>query len=212
MRVAVLFSGGKDSVYATGWAFEQEMQPVLVSVQPEEYSMMFHHPNAKWTRLQAEAMELEQVTLEAKENELDVLKVALSKMEIKGIVTGAIASEYQKQRIDKIGYELNVPTYSPLWHKDEVLYAEITQFFDTHITAVSAEGLGEDLLGTKYSELGKHKNIHPLLEGGEGETFVADAPFFKKKIQINKWKKDWDGVRGVAHIEEAELVEKSKKI
>lgn len=207
-KVACLFSGGKDSVFAAFWAMYSGWDPVLVTVIPEEYSMMFHHPNAKWTSLQAEAMGLEQVTLEAKENELEKLKDVLSKMELKGIVTGAICSEYQKQRIDKIGYELNVPTYSPLWHKDEVLYEEITRFFDTYITAVSAEGLGEELLGTKYSELGKRKNIHPLLEGGEGETFVADAPFFKKKIEVLKWKKDWDGVRGVAHIEEAELTEK----
>ena len=51
--------------------------------------------------------------------------------------------------------------------------------------------------------------IHPFLEGGEGETFVADAPFFKKKIMIKKWKKSWDGVRGVAEIVEAELKTKS---
>ncbi|MCP4648175.1 MAG: diphthine--ammonia ligase [bacterium] len=207
-KVACLFSGGKDSVFAAFWALYNGWDPVLVTVIPEPYSMMFHHPNAEHTKLQAKAMDLEQVTLETgKEGELDKLKEVLAGMEIKGIITGAIASEYQKQRIDKIGHELGVPTYSPLWHKEKVL-AEEFEHFEIYITAVSAEGLGPELLGKNFKELGERKNIHPLLEGGEGETFVADAPFFKKRIEISEWKTEWDGVRGVAHIKDAKLVEK----
>lgn len=208
-KVACLFSGGKDSVFAAFWAMHSGWSPVLVTVLPEPYSMMFHHPNANWTSLQAQAMRLPQVTLEAtKENELEELKSTLSELEIQGIITGAIASEYQKQRIDKIGQELNLPTYSPLWHKENVLQREMLSHFETYITAVSAEGLGPELLGEPLSKMGKVKNIHPLLEGGEGETFVADAPFFEERIEIKKWKKEWDGVRGIAHIKDAVLVEK----
>lgn len=207
-KVACLFSGGKDSVFAVFWAMYNGWDPILVTVFPEPYSMMFHHPNAGWTKLQAEAMGLEQVTFKTgKEGELDKLQQVLSALGIKGIVTGAIASEYQKQRIDRIGHELGTPTYSPLWHKEPVL-AEELKHFEIYITAVSAEGLGPELLGKNFQELGNRKNIHPLLEGGEGETFVADAPFFKKKIEILEWEKEWDGVRGVAHIKEAKLIEK----
>ncbi len=207
-KVACLFSGGKDSVFAAFWAMYNGWDPVLVTVFPEPYSMMFHHPNAEYTKLQAEAMGLEHVTFKTgKEGELDKLKEALAELDIKGIITGAIASEYQKQRIDKIGHELGIPTYSPLWHKEKVLAEELKNF-EIYITAVSAEGLGSDLLGKNFNELGERKNIHPLLEGGEGETFVADAPFFKKRIEINEWKTEWDGVRGIAHIKDAKLVEK----
>jgi len=98
-KVACLFSGGKDSVFAAFWAMYSGWDPVLVTVIPEPYSMMFHHPNAEWTKLQAEAMGLEQVTFETgKEGELEKLKEVLSALGIKGIITGAIASEYQKQR------------------------------------------------------------------------------------------------------------------
>ena len=207
-KVACLFSGGKDSVFAAFWARYSGWDPILVTVIPEPYSMMFHHPNAKWAKLQAEALGLEHVTFVAGKEELDELKEVLADLEIKGIVTGAIASEYQKQRIDKIGYELDVPTYSPLWHKDRALLEEMIKYFEIYITAVSAEGLGPELLGKNFKELGKRKDIHPLLEGGEGETFVTNAPFFKKRIEILEWKKEWDGVRGVAHIKDAKLVEK----
>ena len=206
-KVACLFSGGKDSVFAAFWALYNGWDPILVTVFPEPYSMMFHHPNAKWTKLQAEAMGMEQATFEAGKDELEKLQEVLSGLDVKGIVTGAIASEYQKQRIDRIGYELNIPTYSPLWHKEPVLAEELRNF-EIYITAVSAEGLGPELLGKNFHELGNRKNIHPLLEGGEGETFVADAPFFKKRIKILGWEKEWDGVRGVAHIKDAKLVDK----
>jgi diphthine-ammonia ligase len=208
-KVACLFSGGKDSIFAAFWAMESGWDPMLVTAFPEPYSMMFHHPNAKWTALQAEAMGLPQVTFEAKkENELETLKETLSGLGIKGIVSGAVASEYQKQRIDKIGHELGIPTYCPLWHREKPLLAEMPGNLEIYITAVSAEGLGPELLEKNFAELGERKNIHPLLEGGEGETFVADAPFFKKRIRILGWETEWDGVRGVAHIKNAKLVDK----
>ncbi|MBU0591707.1 diphthine--ammonia ligase [Candidatus Micrarchaeota archaeon] len=210
MRVAILFSGGKDSVFATFWAITQGFEIVLVTVKPPEYSMMFHHPNVDATKMQAEAIGLEQVFVETtEENWRDKLLGALKGLKVDGIVTGAIESEYQKRRIDSIGDELGVPTYAPLWHKNKQdLMNEMLENFEIYVTAVSAEGLGPEFLGEPFSKLvnANIKNIHPLLEGGEGETFVTYAPFFKKRIKIKKWKKTWDGIRGVAEIENAELV------
>ncbi len=211
MRVAVLFSGGKDSVYAAGWAIER-FEPVLVTVSPPEYSMMFHHPNVEKTRLQAQAMGLEQVFIETtEENWKQKLTNTLKELKVQGIVTGAVESKYQKKRIDAIAKELGIPAYAPLWHKGIETLREILDSFEVYVTAVSAEGLGPEFLGEPLEKLvsAKKPNVHLFLEGGEGETFVADAPFFKKRIKIKKWKKTWDGVRGVAEIQEAELVSKS---
>ncbi|MBI5051497.1 ATPase, partial [Candidatus Micrarchaeota archaeon] len=44
MNVANLFSGGNDSVFSLFWSLSQGFEPVLVTVKPQEYSMMFHHP------------------------------------------------------------------------------------------------------------------------------------------------------------------------
>jgi len=211
MKVAVLFSGGKDSAFATYWALYQGFEPVLVTVEPEEYSMMFHHPNILFTKLQAKAMEMKQAFVKATDKNWEgKLKEAFLKLKAGGIVTGAIASEYQRRRIENIGEELGIPTYCPLWHKEEALLPEMLENFEIFVTAVSAEGLGKELLGAPLSELVAKKipNIHPLLEGGEGETFVTDAPFFKKRIVIEEWHKTWDGVRGVAEIKKARLVDK----
>jgi len=211
MKLAVLFSGGKESCFATFWTLNQGFEPVLVTVEPEEYSMMFHHPNIKATRLQSRAMGLEQTFVKANDKDWETkLKTALTKLKAQGIVTGAIASEYQRRRIENIGEELGIPTYCPLWHKEEVLIGEMLDYMEVYIIAVSAEGLGPEMLGRPLSELIAKKvpGIHPLLEGGEGETFVADTPFFKKRIVVKEWKRSWDGVRGVAEIKKAELVAK----
>jgi diphthine-ammonia ligase len=203
MRVAVLFSGGKDSAMAAFWALAQGFEPVLVTVRPPEYSMMFHHPNIGATKKQAEAMELEQVFVETtEENWREKLVAAFKKLKTKGIVTGAIESEYQRRRIDSIGEELGIPNFAPLWHKGEETRNEMLEFFEIYVTAVSAEGLGPEFLGEPLKKIVENppKDVHPFLEGGEGETFVANAPFFKKPVKIKEWKKNWDGVRGVAEI------------
>jgi len=182
-----------------------------VTVEPEEYSMMFHHPNTRATRLQAQAMGLKHVFVKATEKDWRPrLRSAIAKLRAKAVVTGAIASEYQRWRIEAVAEELGIPHFSPLWHKEEALLREMPESMEVYITAVSAEGLGPELLGAPLSELIKRRvpGIHPLLEGGEGETFVADAPFFKKRIVIKEWKKSWDGVRGVAEIRKAGLVRK----
>ncbi|HSB46738.1 MAG TPA: diphthine--ammonia ligase [Candidatus Bilamarchaeum sp.] len=204
MRVAVLFSGGKDSVFATFWALAQGFEPVLVTVRPPEYSMMFHHPNIDSTKKQSEALGLEQVFVETtEENWREKLIEAFKRIGARGIVAGAVASEYQRRRIDSIGEELGIPTYAPLWHKEgSAAMEEMIEFFDIYVTAVSAEGLGPEFLGEPLKKLtdAKVPGIHPFLEGGEGETFVANAPFFSRPVAIRNWKKKWDGVRGVAEI------------
>ncbi|MBI5046662.1 diphthine--ammonia ligase [Candidatus Micrarchaeota archaeon] len=214
MRVAVLFLGGKDSVFATFWALTNGFDPILVTVEPPEYSMMFHHPNIKQTKKQAKVLGLKQVFVTATEdNWRDKLVATFRKLTVGGIVAGAIGSEYQRRRIDSIGEELGIPTYAPLWHKDmgiqtasdSELMTEMLEYFEIYITAVAADGLGQEFLGAPFKKLAnssavKSKSIHPFLEGGEGETFVANAPFFKNRIKIKKWKKKWDGVRGTAEL------------
>jgi diphthine-ammonia ligase len=205
MRVAVLFSGGKDSVFAAFWAIAQGFEPILVTVRPPEYSMMFHHPNVGLTARQAEALCLEHLFVETTEDDWnEVLTETFRRIGAKGIVAGAIASEYQRRRIDRIGESLGIPTYAPLWHKGDELMDEMLRYMEIIVTAVAAEGLGPEFLGEPLRKIvdAKKPGIHPFLEGGEGETLVTDAPFFKNRVKVKKWKKSWDGIRGVAEASE----------
>jgi ABC transporter with metal-binding/Fe-S-binding domain ATP-binding protein len=205
MRVIVLFSGGKDSVFATFFSLFQGWDVSLLTLVPQDDSMMFHRPNVELTSLQAQALGLmhRQVNV-TNETELKVLERELATLKPDAIITGAIASEYQKQRIDQIGYNLKIPTISPLWHKGDALLQELTEFFEIHITTVAAQGLGEEHLGKKFDSEFVQKlqslGLNPFFEGGEGETFVSNAPFFKSKIEITGMEKKFDGSRGIAKL------------
>ncbi len=123
--------------------------------------------------------------------ELTDLKKHLKKLKIDCIITGAVASEYQKQRIDKMAFELGIRSFSPIWRKGENTLAEMMRYFEIYVVAVAAEGFGAEFLSKRFDadmlEKLKKLNIHPFLEGGEGETFVSDAPFFSNKLKIEEW-------------------------
>lgn len=210
MKVAVLFSGGKDSAFAAFCCLYYGWDASLLTIEPAEYSTMFHHPNVEWCAKQAEAMGLPIKVVRAKggseEDELAAVKEALRAMQVDAVATGAIESEYQKQRIDKIAHGLSIRSFSPLWRTGDSLLPEICRYFEAYVTAVSAEGLGEKDLAARFDAAFVDKlramkpPVSPMLEGGEGETFVANAPFFSRALKIGKWEKQWGGSRGVAKI------------
>ncbi len=221
MRVAVLFSGGKDSCYATHLCLSWGWEAQWLTIHPPADSMMFHHPNTGWTALQAEAAGIKWHEMRSKasdasdtQSELDELEGALRRMKVDGIVSGAVGSEYQKQRIEVIGQRLGLPTFAPLWHKKPEVLREMLVQMEVYLVSVAAQGLDEKWLGKRLvpDDVGRlealRPTVSPFLEGGEGETFVTDAPYFGKRIVIDKMEKSWDGLRGTAWIKKAHLEEK----
>jgi len=86
-----------------------------------EDSWMFHFPNIHLTDLFAEAVGIPLVkagTTGVKETELEDLKKLLATLDIEGVVSGAISSQYQRKRIDRICQELNLRSIAPLWQED----------------------------------------------------------------------------------------------
>ncbi|MEM3399859.1 MAG: diphthine--ammonia ligase [Candidatus Micrarchaeia archaeon] len=205
MKVVSLFSGGKDSTYATLLAHMQGWDVELLAVLSPPGSYMFHHPNVIWAEKQARAMGFPISFANVsgkKEEEIEELCCVISEFECDGVVSGAVRSEYQKERIDYICENLGIRSFAPLWRKNEKrLIKEMLEFgFEIMITSVSAEGMGRDLLGRIITpelvdEFSK-KGINEVFEGGEAETFVVNCPFFSKRIDVKNTKVSWDGVRG----------------
>jgi predicted ATP pyrophosphatase (TIGR00289 family) len=141
-----------------------------------------------------------------------------SRQEISGLVTGAVASDYQKTRFDNICDAVGLKTYAPLWHKSSKLLVEDLKKsgFRIILTAVAAKGLDESWLGRELTErewsklegLSKIHGIHLTGEGGEYESFVVDAPHFSKRIEIEKSRREWHGDSGRLVVEEASLRDK----
>jgi len=223
VRVAVLATGGKDStlalhrVLAEGYKVEY-----LVTMMPlREDSWMFHYPNIHLMDLFAEAVDIPLVKAEtsgAKEEEIEDLKRLIGKLDVEGIVSGAVASNYQKTRIEKICKKLALKCINPLWQEKPIkLLKEILALkFEVIITGVYAHGLNQEWLGRKIDEntvkdliiLNKRYGISPVGEGGEYETLVLDAPFFKKKIKIVEVEKIWRHQSGHFLIRKAKLESK----
>ena len=227
MKLGALFSGGKDSVFALYNAMKEGHKiAVLITViskNPESY--MYHVPNIELTELQAEAMEIPIIvkrTEGEKEVELEDLKAgireAISGHQIEGIVSGAIYSNYQRSRIDKIALELGIESLSPLWklRPRAMLVEMVENGFEVVISAVAAGGLGPEWLGRKFDlamidELCELHNTCYVCTGGEGgefETLVTDGPIFKRKLVIEEAEKKWDGQSGVYEVTDASLVDK----
>ncbi|MEM3361830.1 MAG: diphthine--ammonia ligase [Candidatus Anstonellaceae archaeon] len=221
IKVAVLFSGGKDSVYTTYLMLKRNFEVILITMVPKKYSLMFHYPNIKWCKLQAKAAGIKHYLFKInKKEEIDGLKNALKKLKVDAIAAGATYSNYQKNRIEKIAKELNLKTFFPLWHKKPSFLKKMLKEMEVYITAVAAEGLDKTYLGKRFfaEDVDKLLKLNPpinvFLEGGEGETFVADAPFFQYKIKILKWRKYFSKTSGFAYIKKAilEIKTKDKKI
>jgi ABC transporter with metal-binding/Fe-S-binding domain ATP-binding protein len=206
MKLAILFSGGKDSVYAAYLAKKagNEVTCLITVHSANKDSYMFHTPSINKTEAQAKAMNVPliiQKTEGKKEEELKDLKhaiqTAINKYKIEGIVTGALRSVYQASRIQKICNELNIECINPLWQKDEIEYLNelVKKKFRVIITGVGAEGFDESWLGRIISnemieelkQLNKKYKIHMAFEGGEAETFVLDCPLFKKPLKVKSF-------------------------
>lgn len=223
MKLAALCSGGKDSSYALWLASEEGHEIVeLVAMIPErEDSWMFHKPNPQLIDLFAEAARLplrRGETIGTKGQEIEDLKSSLEELSIDGVVSGAVASTYQKDRIERVCEKLDIASLTPLWKEEplSLLRDMLEDKLKIIITSVSAEGFGREWLGRKIDEkclddlkeLRGEYGIHIAGEGGEYETLVLDAPFFKERIVPVKTERIWEGDRGCLKIEEAELAQK----
>lgn len=226
MRVAVLATGGKDSTLALKKVLDEGYEvKFLVSMIPlSEDSWMFHYPNIRLVSLFSEAVEIPLVKAETsgiKEREVEDLKRVIEKLDIDAVVSGAIASNYQKTRVEKICEQLGKKCLLPLWQKNsiEILEEVVNLKFHAIITGVYAYGFNPEWLGRKIDEetiealkkLNRQYGVSIIGEGGEYETLVLDAPFFKKRIKIVETEKIWKNQSGYLLIKKAQLENKRVK-
>ena len=226
MKVAVLFSGGKDSTMAVYAALDakEDVRYLLSMKSRNDESYMFHVPNIHITDLLAEALDIPIMSVETdgiKEEELEDLRTAFENLKdlgVEAIYTGALYSVYQKSRIEKLGSEVGLEIISPYWHVDELEYMRkiVSLGFKIMICGVAAWGLDESWLGRiiddetidELVKLNEKYHVDIAFEGGEAATLAIDGPIFKKRLEILKYKKEWHLDSGVYIIEDATLQEK----
>ena len=216
MRVVVLSSGGKDSVYAHWWATLQgwDVISLITCKIIKDDSLMFQIPGTQIVELQSKVTNTNYIEIQLSgEEELEMIELRdfisnlMKEGEVlhglEGIVTGALRSDYQKSRVEIMCNSLEICSFSPLWHNDSYQHmrALIDNGFKLILSSVSCDGLDESWLGKtiskenleKLEEISKKYRFNVDGEGGEFETSVLYAPHFSSEILIegNKiWKND----------------------
>lgn len=220
MRLAALFTGGKDSTYAAHLAERLgDLLYLVTMISERKDSWMFHTVNIHLASLVARAYGIEHISASTsgeRGKELQDLKRVLEELKVDAIVSGAIVSNYQRRRVDAICRELRLRHITPLWGRDsakllrEMLEAGLTII----VTGVAAMGLDEHWLGRvidreaieELIHLSRRFGLDVCGDGGEMETLVLDAPWFKHRVEILEAERLWDGIRGVYQIVSAELI------
>lgn len=217
MRLAALYSGGKDSTFAIMKAIEMGHTVdflVTIAVKSSD-SYMFHYPCIELTKLQAESMGIKQVWKESegkKEVEVEDLANVLSALrgQIDGVLSGAVSSQYQRSRIEEVCRSLGLMNVAPLWGEDayDLLREEVDSGIDAMITSVSTGGMDKTWLGRRLNAvaveelkmLARKLPFNIQFEGGEAETFVTDCPLFKSKVVLKDFEKIWDSKTSSGYI------------
>ena len=205
-KLAALFSGGKDSTHAIYLALQRGFSvSMLVTARPAKPdSHMFHTPNLHLTKLAAAAMGIPHLEVKVSgepEHEVAQLEAALRPLvqegAVDGLLSGAIASDYQWARLNEVGHSLGVPCHSPMWRVDpeRVLRDEVASGLKFMIVAAQTEGLDVNWLGHTFDDefVGRlvaqsaQFRFNCAGEGGEYETLVTDGPLFAKRIRVEAY-------------------------
>lgn len=110
--------------------------------------------------------------------------------DLEAVSCGAILSNYQRTRVENVCYRLGLTCLAYLWQRDQYeLMSEMCRYgLDARIIKVAAIGLDSKDLGKSIQEifpklikLNQMYDVHICGEGGEFETIVLDAPFFRSK-------------------------------
>ena len=225
--IAALLSTGKDSIYAIHLMKKQGYDVrCLIAINPKNKdSFMYHSPTLEVAKMQAKALGIRLLLIQSKgEKETELaeldrgLMLAKKMFAIEGVCSGALFSNYQRDRIEKVCESHALRHFAPLWHMNQENYLKnlVKVGVKAIITKVACLGLGEKWLGkeidsnaiSELSKLNEKYGINVAGEGGEYETLVLDAPLFKEKIAIEFNKKMYTENSGEIELTNAKLVKK----
>ena len=154
---------------------------------------MFHSANLDVVPVIADVAGMKYVEILTegnKEEELADLESGLAALDVEGVIAGAVASQYQADRVkaitDRLGW-ISSPR-SGTWTRN--LLREVAERMDARIIVTAAEGLDASFLGARIDEeliqrlkrVAATRRINLAGEGGEYESITLNAPFYSRPI------------------------------
>jgi diphthine-ammonia ligase len=120
----------------------------------------------------------------------------MKKHVFKGVCSGAILSNYQKNRVENVCNRLNLVSFAPLWKRNqEELLLEMIQYgIDAIIIKTASSAIGKECLGMRLDQIMqylKNKNLKYEMnycgEGGEYESLTLDCKYYTKPILYDSY-------------------------
>lgn len=191
MSWAALTSGGKDSLLSCQMAIDsgKDVRYFVTALPGNPDSSRSHSPNPNIVPVIAKAAGTEYtgiVTHGCREEEPVDPDAGFARLDIGGVIAGAVASVYPADRVRAITNRLGLSLFTPLWHMDtEMLVREVAGRMDVRMVVTAADGIDESFRSTRFDDyLIRHLNqvaatrhINIAGEGGEYERRTPDAPF-----------------------------------
>lgn len=215
MDVVALISGGKDSCFASHCALLQGQRIValanlftpieldswmyqsaatdIVGLYAQTFGVpMYRSPLTSATKPHLDEDFSHSDAPMTEINEVELLynllyRIKLDFPSLRGVVSGAILSNYQRVRIEHICARLGLVSLSPLWERDQdaLLQEMIDEGMEAVLVKVAALGLDHKHLGKSIQTLQPHLRklasqfgLNVCGEGGEYESLTLNAPFF----------------------------------
>lgn len=224
MKVIALLSGGKDSLFNLYLASKENHEIVAIAnLKPpnesdELDSYMYQTVGHQAIERIAEALDkplfranitgtiknkdLNYTTPRDEEDEVEQLYCLLKDIrekhgvEFDAVSVGAIASSYQKSRVENICQRLNLTMLAYLWNEDQdsLLQKMIDNNFDAILIKVACMGLSKKHIGLSIKTMQEYLRklrdeygANVCGEGGEYETLVLDCPLYKKRLVLDSY-------------------------
>lgn len=220
LNICSLISGGKDSIYSIVLALKNGhtvtcLANLYSQSKTESDSYMYQTVGSEAVEFVAEALDLPlyrkeitkkpvDLTLNYEEEavrELDevedlyelLLEIKAKHPEINAVTSGAIASTYQKNRVEHICKRLGWESVAYLWGRDqkEIYQEMIDAGMHSILIKTACLGLDERHLGKEIKDLKEYMfdleekyGVFVCGEGGEFESLTIDCPAYKKRIQV----------------------------
>ncbi|MDP6139195.1 MAG: diphthine--ammonia ligase [Candidatus Woesearchaeota archaeon] len=233
MKVAIMYSGGKDSTSAIDYALEKGWDiKYLISIKPTRTDCyLFHYATVEHTTELAKILKIHHIlkkcTVADPEKEAQIVRKIVEKKQkttpVNAVVLGGTGlQETQLKSIQNALRPLSIEVFASHAGEEHDLIIEkmLNKGYEIMITQVASDGLmpwlGRTLTKENFNELKRDSanyKFHIGFEGGYADTLVLDGPIFDKKLKIDSFKRIVeDNYCGHIKINKLSILNKEEKI
>lgn len=200
MKVAILYSGGKDSTYAIEYALKNKFDiAYLLSIKPTRKDCyLFHFSTVEQTKDLSKILDIPHIYTKCNvanpEKEASMVKKIIMKNQVDAVLLGGTGlQETQINTLKNVLSKINVKVFATHQGKNHelVLKEMINKGYEIVITQIASDGLkkwlGRKLTKENFEDFRLDSIKYGFHIGGEGgyfDTLVVNGPIFKKKLQI----------------------------